>query len=154
MGQTDDNAAAHGLRGTLAELLSSQHLAVLATHGEGQPYCSLVAFATSPDLKGLVFATLRSTRKFQNLSADSRVAMMIDSRTNRGCDFQEAVAVTAVGEVREVRKAARGRYLRWFLAKHPHLAEFVMSPSCALLCLGVRKYVIVRKFQEVSELEP
>lgn len=154
MPKADGSAAAHGVREALVELLASQGLGVLATHREGQPYCSLVGFAASPDLKGLVFATTRSTRKFENLTADSRVAMMIDSRTNRESDFHEAVAVTAVGDVKEVTKTPRSRYLRWYLARHPHLADFVLSPSCALLRIRVRKYVLVRRFQEVSELEP
>ena len=60
MARRDDPAPASGLRDALAELLASQHLAVLATHRDGQPYCSLVGFAASPDLKGLAFATTRS----------------------------------------------------------------------------------------------
>jgi len=154
MAKTHDPAPASGLREALAELLASQHLAVLATHRDGQPYCSLVGFAASPDLKGLAFATTRSTRKFENCLADPRVAMLIDSSTNEESDFREAIAVTAVGEVEEVQKTARSRYLRWYLAKHPHLADFVLSPSCALLRIRVREYVIVRRFQEVSQLEP
>jgi nitroimidazol reductase NimA-like FMN-containing flavoprotein (pyridoxamine 5'-phosphate oxidase superfamily) len=68
-----------------ADLISffrSQPLAVLATHNKGQPYGSLVAFAATHDLDYLIFSTTRSTRKFANLSADPRVAMVID---NRGC---------------------------------------------------------------------
>jgi len=68
------------LRKALAEVLTSQNLAVPATHGDGQPYCSLVGFAAPPDLKSLVFATMRSTRKFGNLKANPQVAMMIDTR--------------------------------------------------------------------------
>lgn len=154
MAKTRDRAPARGLRDALAALLASQHLAVLATHRGGQPYCSLVGFAASPDLKGLAFATTRATRKFENCVADPRVAMMIDSSTNDDSDFHKAIAVTALGEVGEVEKTARSRYLRWYLSKHPHLVDFVMSPSCALLRIRVRKYVIVRRFQEVSELEP
>jgi len=154
MAKTHDPGLGEGLRDALAELLASQHLAVLATHRDGQPYCSLVGFAASPDLKGLAFATTRSTRKFENCLADPRVAMMIDSSRNEDSDFHEAIAATAVGEVAEVEKTARSRYLRWYLAKHPHLTDFVMAPSCALLRVRVRKYVIVRRFQEVSELEP
>ena len=154
MAQADSKTAAQGLRQALGELLSSQHLAVLATHMDGQPYCSLVGFAGSSDFRSLIFATARSTRKFENLTSDPRVAVMIDSRSNRDSDFHEAVAVTAVGQVREVPKTARSRHLRRYLAKHPHLKEFVASQSCALLVVKVRKYVIVRKFQEVSELKP
>jgi nitroimidazol reductase NimA-like FMN-containing flavoprotein (pyridoxamine 5'-phosphate oxidase superfamily) len=69
------------LRKALAEVLISQNMAVLATHGDGQSYCTLVGYAALPDLKSLVFATMRSTRKFGNLKANPQVAMMIDTRT-------------------------------------------------------------------------
>jgi nitroimidazol reductase NimA-like FMN-containing flavoprotein (pyridoxamine 5'-phosphate oxidase superfamily) len=51
------------LRELLAELFDSQRSAVLATQGGGQPYCSLMAFAATGDLRDLLFATLRATRK-------------------------------------------------------------------------------------------
>ena len=57
------------------ELFETQKLAVLSTQREGQPYTTLVAFAASSDLENLYFATTRATRKYANLSADSRVAM-------------------------------------------------------------------------------
>ena len=71
------------IREILLELFSSQKLAVLGTHQSGQPYGSLVAFAATADLKNLVFATTRATRKFANLQADSRVSMVLDNRSNR-----------------------------------------------------------------------
>ena len=64
----------------LRDLLGSQNLALLATHADGQPYASLVAFVATEDLKHIFFVTPKTTRKFSNLSADRRVAMMINSR--------------------------------------------------------------------------
>jgi len=60
------------VRELLEGLFAGQRLAVLATQGEGQPYGSLVAFSAAPDLRRLVFATARSTRKYVNLRADPR----------------------------------------------------------------------------------
>lgn len=56
----------------LRKLLRSQPLAVLTTQNQGQPYASLIAFASSDDLKSFYFATTRSTRKYANLSGDSQ----------------------------------------------------------------------------------
>ncbi len=58
----------------LKALFSSQGLAVVSTHEHGQPYCNLVAFASSEDLKQLVFATTRSTRKYANIDEDHRIS--------------------------------------------------------------------------------
>lgn len=57
----------HQLRETLKAILDSQSQAVLATQGDNGPYGSLVAFAATADLKGLVFATTRASRKYANL---------------------------------------------------------------------------------------
>jgi len=79
----------------LRELFSSQSLAVLATQDRGEPYGNLVAFAATEDLKHLLFATTRATRKYNNLTKNPRIAMVIDNRSNREEDFQRAMAATA-----------------------------------------------------------
>ena len=133
-------------------LLQDQLLAVLGTHHGGAPYTSLVAVAATPDLRHLLFATGRATRKWSNLVRDARASMLVDSRTNRERDFAEAAAVTAIGVVEEVGSAERASFLEIFLAKHPHLAEFTASPSCVLLRLRVDSYILVTRFQHVVEL--
>jgi heme iron utilization protein len=77
--------------------LTSQPLAVLSTHQAGQPYSNLIAFAATPDLESIFFATTRATRKFANLMADPRVALLIDNRANQEADFAEAAALTVLG---------------------------------------------------------
>jgi hypothetical protein len=136
----------------LRKLFEAQQVAVLATHSQGQPYTTLVGFAASRDLKSLFFVTSRTTRKFANIEADGRVALMIDNRTNAEADFFEAVGVTACGVAAEAPKSPGSRNLKHFLAKHPHLKDFAMAPNSAFMRVRVEKYVIVRRFQEVIEL--
>lgn len=137
----------------LRELFAGQRLAVLATHEEGgQPYVNLMAFAVSDDLKSLLLVTSRSTRKYENLEADPRVALMIDNRAHEASDIHEAMAVTVLGEAEEVAGVERDRLLPIYLEKHPHLEAFATAPSCALFRVHVRSYYLVRRFQEVTEL--
>ena len=136
----------------LKKLFNAQKLAVLATHSEGQPYANLMAFVATEDLENLVFATSRSTRKFSNMIADDRVALLIDNRSNKEEDFQKATTVTATGTVHEVEAPNRKRLQDLYMAKHPHLKEFVESPTCALLEMEVEAYYIVTQFQNVAEL--
>ena len=105
------------LKRLLANLFSSQPLAVLATQGNGQPYGNLVAFAATEDLKSLLFATARGTRKFANITLEPRVAMVVDSRTNQRVDFKRAVAVTATGIVEEAESTERDHLLKLYLSK-------------------------------------
>jgi nitroimidazol reductase NimA-like FMN-containing flavoprotein (pyridoxamine 5'-phosphate oxidase superfamily) len=136
----------------LKALLDSQKLAVLATHREGQPYGSLVSFVATEDMKQILFATTRSTRKYENLTADPRVALLIDNRSNEDADIHEATAVTATGRAEELAGADRQRFLRLYLERHPYLEDFVNSPTCALLRVTVHTYYLVNRFQEVTEL--
>jgi len=136
----------------LRKLLNSQPLAVLATQDRGQPYASLVAFASSDDLKSLYFATTRSTRKYGNLSGDSRVAMLVDNRSNKASDFRWAMAATATGKAEEVNARKRKKALELYLAKHPHLKDFVHSPTCALCEIRVLTFFVVTRFQSVVEV--
>ena len=139
-------------RQRLIELFRSQNLAALSTHHEGQPYSSLVAFLASDDLKHLYFVTPTTTRKFANLTADNRVAVMINSSTNQVSDFHRAISVTAIGKAKDVAGGDKKRILGQYLAKHPYLEDFVRSPTCALVGVAVESYFMVKNFQNVMEL--
>jgi nitroimidazol reductase NimA-like FMN-containing flavoprotein (pyridoxamine 5'-phosphate oxidase superfamily) len=141
------------IKSTLQELLASQRLAVLATREEdGHPYANLMAFTVSEDLKTLLFVTGRATRKYENLCAEPRVALLIDNRSHAASDVHEAAAATVLGDAEEVRGEERDRLLPIYLARHPHLEDFASSPSCALFRVRVRSYYLVRRFQQVTEL--
>jgi hypothetical protein len=134
-------------------LLETQRFAVLSTrHEDGHPYASLVAFCAKPDLKQLVFCTLRSTRKFANLEAEGRVALLVDNRSNDETDLQQAAAATVLGSCAEARGEERGELSACFLERHPAMAEFVRSPGCAVMRVEVRSYYLVTRFQNVIEL--
>ena len=140
------------LKSNLESLLRTQNLGVLSTHQKGWPYASLVAFAATEDSKYLVFATTRSTRKYANIESDSRVAMLIDNRSNQTDDFHSAMAVTATGKAEEVDPHEKEIYLKIYLEKYPHLKDFVNAPSCALLKIKIDTYYLVNRFQKVFEL--
>jgi heme iron utilization protein len=136
----------------LRKLFSDQLLAVLGTQSQSGPYGNLVAYCATNDLKHLLFATTRSTRKYDNLTRTPQVAMVIDNRSNKEGDFHEAIAVTAIGTVKEVGSPEKEPFKVLYLAKHPDLVDFIQSPNCALLKIEVGTYYIVRQFQLVTEL--
>jgi len=141
------------LRQRLRGLMETQRLAVVATIGKGAPYTSLVAFASTTDLKKLVFATLRSTSKYKNLKKDPQVSVLVDDRGNSPSDIVSAVTVSAIGKAFEPKSGRKGLE-RLFLDKHPYLADFVASPDCALICVRPEKYLFVSRFQDVAIITP
>ncbi len=142
------------MRKIVQNLLNSQRLAVLSTVMSGSPYSNLIAFAVTDDLKDIFFATTRATRKFANLTAEPRVSLLMDNRSNQETDFGEASAVTVLGTAEEVLGPERERHLQLYLKKHPYLEEFVTAPTCALIRVKVEKYIMVTQFQEVREIYP
>ncbi len=143
---------AEAIHRQIRDLLANQSLAVLATHNMQQPYASLVAFVATDDLRYIDFVTPKTTRKYANLTADRRVAVLVNSSTNQASDFHQAISVTAVGEAEEISDLDREQIMASYLAKHPYLEEFAKSPTCALLRVTAKSYYLVKNFQNVLEL--
>lgn len=147
---TDDEVQ---LKKLLRELFRSQLFAALATQQLTRPYSNLVAFVATDDLKNIIFATRRATNKYSNLLSNNNVSMLIDNRTNRDSDFRNAVAVTAIGLAEEVRGNQIDDLRSLYLIKHHNLEKFIYSSDSALFKIKVKRYYIVRNFQEVMELK-
>ncbi len=138
---------------TIRAILDDQLLAVLSTHDGDQPYSSLVCFAATDDLRYLIFVTPRGTRKFANIEADCRVAMLIDNRANEAADTDNATAVTVLGTALEVGGDEREALLSRYLNRHPHLRPFASSPATALFKVEAGKYIVANRFQHVQEMD-
>lgn len=143
--------APDSLRHTIQTVLDSQIQAVLATQRQRQPHTSLMAFAATPDLRQIAFATYRATQKYANLLDNPRASLLIDNRCNSAADYRDAVAISAQGAVREPDPAERQPLLDLYLGKHPRLRDFVTADDCALLLLDVECYFVVTRFQSVAE---
>jgi len=143
--------SAGDLKKNLETLFTEQNLAVLASCHENEPYTNLVAFAASDDLRYIFFVTPVSTRKYSYLSSSGTASMMIDNRSNKEDDFKDAIAANANGNVIEIEKTHD--VVSLYLEKHPHLRDFIKSPSSALMRMEVRSYIIASSFQNVVELK-
>jgi nitroimidazol reductase NimA-like FMN-containing flavoprotein (pyridoxamine 5'-phosphate oxidase superfamily) len=125
----------------LREVVGTQYFAVLNTLGQGLPYSNLVSFATIEDLRSLVFATRRNTRKYRNMQENHNISLLIDNRANQPSDTSHAVAVTVVGTARE-EIDDRSTFQAMLLARHPQLWDFVEAPDSAIMVVTVQEYVI------------
>jgi len=123
-------------------VLASQRFAVLATQSEGQPYGNLIAFAEADNLRSLIFVTSRNTRKYSNILASKKVAVLVDSRTNQELDLNNAVAITALGTIEEANRVNKEYLSDKYIAKHPQLGDFLRKPSSALMKISVIEYVV------------
>lgn len=140
----------------IRKLLKNEHYGVLATQAKGQPYASLLAFASSQDLRILVFSTPKTTRKYKFIQSCKRVAFQVDNRPKHLGEFMTIESITATGSVREISEKNRlfKKLSKLLTDKHSYLDSFVHTPSCALLMMTVTRYFHVVRFQEVSILKP
>ena len=140
------------LRQKITDLLSKEKLAVLATWDEKQPYTTLVAYIFTEDLKSILFATRKDTRKYQNIAKYPYVSLLIDNRTNDKKDFQDAVALTVRAKAKQI-EIEKQAYLNLYLNRFPDLRDFLEDPQTALVLLEIQQYIYVHKFQKVLELK-
>jgi heme iron utilization protein len=135
----------------LKSLDKTQLHAVLATEAEGQPYTSLIAYALTPDMKGVLFVTPKNTRKYKNIMKNSRVSLLIDTRSNTKKDYMDAEAVTILGNAVSVRKGEkRSELADIFLKKHQGLREIINSSETAFILVEINVCMHVTHFQSVS----
>jgi heme iron utilization protein len=126
--------------------------AVLATALDGQPYTSMIAYALTPDKKGIVFATPRKTQKYKNILKNNRVSLLIDTRSNTEKDYMSAESLTILGNAKRVRKGGKWSVLAGVLMrKHPNLNEIIRSPETKLIFVKITRCIHVTRFQTVSE---
>lgn len=143
------------VRERLRELNKSQRHAVLATDAKGQPYTSLISYALTPDLKGLLFATPKDTSKYRNMLRNKKVSILIDTRQDSDLSYMEAEAITVLGTAQAVRKGKKRDALAGiFLQKHPALKGFINSPATALILVEIHHCFHVGSFQKISEWHP
>jgi nitroimidazol reductase NimA-like FMN-containing flavoprotein (pyridoxamine 5'-phosphate oxidase superfamily) len=126
--------------------------AVLATALDGQPYTSMIAYALTPDKKGIVFATPRKTQKYKNVLNNDRVSILIDTRSNTEKDYMSAESLTILGNATLVRKGEKWSELKKVLIrKHPKLNKIIHSPETRLIFVKITRCIHVTRFQTVSE---
>jgi hypothetical protein len=150
-----DHGSGEDLGRTIRRLLDGQLYAVLCTQGQGQPYGSLVAYATTPDLDSAAFATQKATRKYRLLSECAHVALVVDNRSALPGGLMDVEAVTATGRAHEVATGPEfEQWSRLLTDRHPYLDQFVRSVSCGLFRIDIVRYLHVTRFQEVRQWVP
>ncbi|UCE36940.1 MAG: pyridoxamine 5'-phosphate oxidase family protein [Thermoplasmata archaeon] len=136
----------------IRDLFKSQRFAVVATSNGGHPYTNIVSFSYSEDLKSILFVTKRNTRKFRNISSEPRTSVLVDNRKNSPSDLAEACFVTILGKSKEVQ-LDKDEKIKKFLNLHPYMSDFTNEPDCAIIELVVDRFLFVRNFQDVVEIE-
>jgi nitroimidazol reductase NimA-like FMN-containing flavoprotein (pyridoxamine 5'-phosphate oxidase superfamily) len=136
----------------LEEINSTELHAVLATDSNGQPYTSLIAYAMTPDMRKVIFATPKDTAKYKNILRNNKVALLIDTRSNTNISYMNSEAITIIGTARPVRRGRKWDALAHILLKkHSALKSFVEAKTTAIILVEAVQCFHTSSFQKVSE---
>lgn len=133
------------MRTTIKDLISRMDTCVLATVSSGTPHCSLMAYAANEDCTELYMATLRNTKKFQNLTREPLVSLLIDTRgDSRDMGLSNTVALTVAGrfmpfEDPDSISAVKSNLER----RHPGLASLVRDPKAEIIRIKVQSFLLL-----------
>ncbi len=136
----------------IRKLFDSQLNAVLATSKKDKPYCCLVSFLVTNDLRYLIFATKRDRLKYRHIVANHSVALLIDNTTNQPDDFNEAMSVTLQGMAEDIKGVKKNKYADILAKRHPKLKNFINSEDTAVIRVAIEKIYIITNFESVEIL--
>lgn len=91
----------------LKNLVLSRSVAALGTLRDGAPYVSMVLYAPTADLSGLLIHISRLAHHTQNILKDPRVSLMIVSSEQPGQNPQTLARVSIQGAAEEVAGKSR-----------------------------------------------
>jgi len=128
----------------LETILRENSLCVLCTEADGKPYCSLMTYLLSDDLSLLYLVSTQESRKYQNLLANPRVSLLVDTRQNRGTAAGgNIVSVTFEGLFQPLADAKTPPIKANLAKEHGELAEILNHPSCVVFAIQFKSFLLL-----------
>jgi uncharacterized pyridoxamine 5'-phosphate oxidase family protein len=140
----------YAIKTYIEDIFKISRYAVLATEGQGQPHASLIAVTPMEEYRKLIFATYRNTRKYQNLTHNGKVAVLVESIDINRSGLKDSFVLTAFGQVEDIESGEKNRLFEAHLERHPGLLSFMQTEDCSLVRIKVDTYQVVRGIDDVE----
>lgn len=126
------------------EMLKDNNLCVLCTAGGGLPYCSLMTYVMSDDLKTVYMVTVRESRKYRNLLENSSVSLLVDNRQRINFPSDESVASVTFGGVHRQLDPLEIQEVRAQLSlRHTELKEILNHPDAVIFGVALKSFLLL-----------
>jgi nitroimidazol reductase NimA-like FMN-containing flavoprotein (pyridoxamine 5'-phosphate oxidase superfamily) len=126
------------------EMLLDNSLCVLCTVSKDLPYCSLMTYILSDDLKTLYMVTDRKSRKFKNLLGNSVVSLLVDNRQKLVFPSDETVAsVTFEGVLKHLDPLETEIMRIQLVKKHEELKNILNNPDCVIFGIELKSFLLL-----------
>ena len=131
-------------------LAKQKDICVLATVSDGNPHCSLMAYATDDDCREIYMITQKGTKKYKNLIKNPSVSLLIDTREEQVDSHPlQAKALTIAGLFQEIDDEHKKRLARArLLERHPYLAGFIDQTDTELICIKATSFLVLNGLKE------
>jgi nitroimidazol reductase NimA-like FMN-containing flavoprotein (pyridoxamine 5'-phosphate oxidase superfamily) len=128
----------------MKKLLGESSICVLATCSENKPLCSLMTYVTDEQADTVYTVTLKTSRKYKNITQNPHVSLLVDSRADDRGDAGNIEALTAFGVSSIVRnKADKDAILTRIGRNNPHLRELLAHPDAEVIFIRVESFLLL-----------
>jgi len=128
----------------MKRMLKEKDLCVLATASGNRPHCSLMAYVTAADGREIYMVTLRDTKKYQNLTRNPAVSLLIDTREDdAGSQRSRAKALTVNGKFQTVDREKQIRIRARILKRHPHLQDILAKNEAEIFAVRIESFQLL-----------
>ncbi len=129
---------------SVKEMLKENTLCVLCTAGGGLPYCSLMTYVMSDDLKTVYMVTVQKSKKYRNLLENSSVSLLVDNRQRIDLTSDETVASVTFGGVHRQLDPLEIQGVRTqFALRHAELKEILNHPDAVILGVALKSFLLL-----------
>lgn len=139
----------------IASFIHERDLCVLSTSTpEGGPHASLMSYAVAPDLRYIYMATVASSRKWANLTANPKMAILIDERemsTHGGRGQSRALTIGGVNE--PSADGTKEMVLGMLRNKFPHLKGFLARPDMEVIRFKPRWFLLLTGAEQTEFID-
>jgi nitroimidazol reductase NimA-like FMN-containing flavoprotein (pyridoxamine 5'-phosphate oxidase superfamily) len=123
----------------MKSLVKRKNTCVMATATDNNPHCSLMTYVTDDDCREIYMVTSRKTKKFQNLSENPSVSLLIDTREeDYGSQNPMLRALTISGVFTQLGDENKKSTIRSEMAsKHPNIRDLIKNPDSEIICIKI-----------------
>ena len=123
----------------MKSLVKRKNTCVMATATDNNPHCSLMTYVTDDDCREIYMVTSRKTKKFQNLSENPTVSLLIDTREeDYGSQNPMLRALTISGVFTQLGDENKKSTIRSEMAsKHPNIRDLIKNPDSEIICIKI-----------------
>jgi len=128
----------------IRKIIRSENSCVLATTCEDTPLCSLMFYTANDDCTEIYFLSSTETEKAKNISANSTISLLIDTRNNHSKDdFSRACAVTVSGRCDQIDDSESSVLKNKFCISHPYMKEFASKPETCVFRVRPNSFLLL-----------